>query len=160
NRNGHVSITTDINGMIKVLPSKTTEEVVARERERKARTTLLMALPEDHLAKLYKMADAKEIAPQLDYDDLEQITDDDMEEMDLKWQMAMISMRIKKFYKRTRRKDCRAKGNQDSKRRDDEYNENKARDNGRRLAYQDDSKDLVTIDGEDIYWSGHVTPPN
>nr|GEU32950.1 uncharacterized mitochondrial protein AtMg00810-like [Tanacetum cinerariifolium] len=36
-------------------------KVVARERKRKARTTLLMALPEDHLAKFYKMADAKEM---------------------------------------------------------------------------------------------------
>nr|GEV73896.1 hypothetical protein [Tanacetum cinerariifolium] len=43
-------------------------------------------------------------APQLNYDDLEQINDDDIEEMDLKWQVAMISMRIKKFHKRTRRK--------------------------------------------------------
>nr|GEU60087.1 ribonuclease H-like domain-containing protein [Tanacetum cinerariifolium] len=61
NGNGSVSVTTDTNGMIKVLPPKTTEEVVARERERKARTTLLMALPEDHLAKFHKMADAKEM---------------------------------------------------------------------------------------------------
>ncbi|GJV91388.1 hypothetical protein Tco_1539201 [Tanacetum coccineum] len=37
------------------------EEIVARERERKARTTLLMALPEDHLAKFHKMTDAKEM---------------------------------------------------------------------------------------------------
>ncbi|GJT07352.1 hypothetical protein Tco_0841814 [Tanacetum coccineum] len=41
--------------------SRTAEEIVARERERKARTTLLMALPEDHLAKFYKMTDAKEM---------------------------------------------------------------------------------------------------
>nr|GEV84368.1 ribonuclease H-like domain-containing protein [Tanacetum cinerariifolium] len=124
-------------------------------------------------------------APQLDYNDLKQINDDDMEEMDLKWQVAMISMRIKKLHKRTGRKlqfdtkdpvgfdktkvdrfnchkighfarDCRAKGNQDSKRRDVGYNGNKTRDNGRRPAYQDDSKALVTIDGEDIDWSGHV----
>ncbi|GKA64533.1 hypothetical protein Tco_0764240 [Tanacetum coccineum] len=47
--------------LIKVLPSKTAEEILARERERKARTTLLMALPEDHLAKLHKMTDAKEM---------------------------------------------------------------------------------------------------
>nr|GEY35723.1 ribonuclease H-like domain-containing protein [Tanacetum cinerariifolium] len=75
------------------------------------------------------------------------INDDDMEEMDLKWQVAMIFMKIKKFYKRTGRKlqfdtkdpvgfdktkvecfnchkikyfarDRRAKGNQDSRRRD------------------------------------------
>nr|GFA88812.1 hypothetical protein [Tanacetum cinerariifolium] len=86
-------------------------------------------------------------APQLDYDDREQINDDDMEEMDLKWQVVMISTRIKKFYKRTGTKlqfdtkdlvgfdktkvecfnchkirhfarDCKAKRNQDSKRRD------------------------------------------
>nr|GEW73827.1 ribonuclease H-like domain-containing protein [Tanacetum cinerariifolium]GEW73829.1 ribonuclease H-like domain-containing protein [Tanacetum cinerariifolium] len=61
NGNGLVSVTTDTNGMIKVLPLKTAEEVVDRERERKARTTLLMALPEDHLAKVYKMANVKEI---------------------------------------------------------------------------------------------------
>nr|GFA84849.1 xylulose kinase-1 [Tanacetum cinerariifolium] len=59
--NGPVSVTTDTNGIIKVLPPKTAEEVVARERERKARTTFLMALPEDHLAKFHKMADTKEM---------------------------------------------------------------------------------------------------
>ncbi|GJR27778.1 putative ribonuclease H-like domain-containing protein [Tanacetum coccineum] len=36
-------------------------EVYKRERERKARTTLLMALPEDHLAKFHKMTDAKDM---------------------------------------------------------------------------------------------------
>nr|GEY31502.1 ribonuclease H-like domain-containing protein [Tanacetum cinerariifolium] len=234
--------------MIKVLPPKTAEEVVARERERKAMTTLLMALPEDHLAKFHKMADVKEMweaiksrfggndeskkmvgysvferdvkgttgslsniqnvafvsadntsstndvsttyslsspyvsksqkegsssytnevinsffenqlsAPQLDYDDLEQINDDDMEKMELKWQVAIISMRIKKFHKRKGRKlpfdtkdpvgfdntkvkcfnchkighfarDYRANRNQDSRRRDAGYNGNKTRDN-------------------------------
>nr|GFB16426.1 ribonuclease H-like domain-containing protein [Tanacetum cinerariifolium]GFB18613.1 ribonuclease H-like domain-containing protein [Tanacetum cinerariifolium]GFB35563.1 ribonuclease H-like domain-containing protein [Tanacetum cinerariifolium] len=43
-------------------------------------------------------------APQPDYDDLKQVNDDDMEDMDLKWQVAMISMRIKKFHKRTGKK--------------------------------------------------------
>nr|GEV81060.1 putative ribonuclease H-like domain-containing protein [Tanacetum cinerariifolium] len=97
----------------------------------------------------------------------------------------MISMRINKFYKRTHRKlqfdikdpvgfdktkvecfnchkirhfarECRAKWNQDSRKRDARYNGNKTRDNGRRPAYQDDSKSLVTINGEDINWSRHV----
>nr|GEV65732.1 hypothetical protein [Tanacetum cinerariifolium] len=282
--------------MIKVLPPKTIKEVVAGEKERKARTTLLMALPEDHSEKFHKMADAKEMweaiksrfggndeskkmqeyllkqqfkdfsvsaseglhkwslpsswsqvalimrtqpgldtlsfddlynnlrvfernvkgttassssntqnvafvyadntsstndvstaysvsspslsksqkegsssytdeviqsfftnqssAPQLDYDDLGQINDDDIEEVDLKWQVAMISMIIKKFHNRTGRK--LAKENQGSRRRDGRYNANKARDNGRRPAYQDDSKALVTMDGEDIDWSGHI----
>ncbi|GKB85346.1 hypothetical protein Tco_0957618 [Tanacetum coccineum] len=61
NGNGPVSITTDTSGQIKVLPPRTAEEIVSRERERKARTTLLMALPEDHLAKFHKMTDAKEM---------------------------------------------------------------------------------------------------
>nr|GEX91272.1 xylulose kinase-1 [Tanacetum cinerariifolium] len=45
--------------MIKVLPPKTAEDDVAIEREKKVRTILLMALPEDHLAKFRKMVDAK-----------------------------------------------------------------------------------------------------
>ncbi|KAI3681114.1 hypothetical protein L6452_35897 [Arctium lappa] len=36
-------------------------------------------------------------------DDLEQINVDDLEEMDIKWQMAMLTMRIKRFIKRTGR---------------------------------------------------------
>ncbi|GJT53548.1 ribonuclease H-like domain-containing protein [Tanacetum coccineum] len=59
--NGHVSVSTDINDVIKVLPPKTAEEILARERERKAWTTLLMALLEDHLAKFHKITNAKEM---------------------------------------------------------------------------------------------------
>ncbi|GKE40502.1 hypothetical protein Tco_1463907 [Tanacetum coccineum] len=43
-------------------------------------------------------------SPQLDDKDLEQIDHDDLEEMDLKWQVAMLSMRVKKFYKKTGKK--------------------------------------------------------
>ncbi|GJT23493.1 hypothetical protein Tco_0893430 [Tanacetum coccineum] len=59
--NGPISVSTDTNRVIKVLPPKTAEEILAREREKKERTTLLMALPEDHLAKFHKMTDAKEM---------------------------------------------------------------------------------------------------
>ncbi|GKF10760.1 hypothetical protein Tco_0048686 [Tanacetum coccineum] len=61
NGNGPVSITTDTQGQIKVLPPRTAEEILTRERERKARTTLLMALPEDHLARFHNISDAKEM---------------------------------------------------------------------------------------------------
>nr|GEW54288.1 hypothetical protein [Tanacetum cinerariifolium] len=61
NGNGHVSVTIDTNEMIKVLPPKTSKDVMAKEGEGKSRTTLLMALPKDHLAKFPKMADAKEM---------------------------------------------------------------------------------------------------
>nr|GEW16963.1 hypothetical protein [Tanacetum cinerariifolium] len=265
NGNGPISVITDTDEMIKVLPLKIAEEVVAKERERKAKATLLMALPEDHLAKFHKMDDAKEMfqtlpsqlgingagvshedknqkflrslpssrsqmalimrtklgLDTLSFDDIynnlrvfecdvkgtttssssntqdvafvsdhntnsiNDINDDDIEEMDLKWQVAMISIRINKFYKRTGTKlqfdtkdpvgfdktkvecfnchkmghfarDCKAKGNQDSRRKYVGYNGNKAKDNGRRPSYRDDSKALVTIDREDIDWFGHV----
>nr|GEZ08837.1 xylulose kinase-1 [Tanacetum cinerariifolium] len=191
--------------MIKVLPPKTAKEVMARESERKARTTLLMALPEDHLAKFHKMVDAKEMWEAIKsrfggYDESKKMQNYLLKQQfkgffvsilegphkgdGLKMAVAMISIRIKKFHKRTGRKlqfntkdpagfnktkvecfnchkighftrYCRAKENQDSRRRDDGYNGNKTKDNGRRPAYQDDSKALVTIDGEYINWSGH-----
>ncbi|GKB02444.1 hypothetical protein Tco_0830533, partial [Tanacetum coccineum] len=59
--NGPVSVTTDTDEVIRVLPPRTAKETLARERERKARTILLMALPEDHLAKFHKMTDAKDM---------------------------------------------------------------------------------------------------
>ncbi|GJQ92085.1 putative ribonuclease H-like domain-containing protein [Tanacetum coccineum] len=59
--NGPVSVSTNTNGVIKVLPPKIAKEILARERERKARTTLLMALLEDHLVKFHKMTNAKDM---------------------------------------------------------------------------------------------------
>ncbi|GKE45555.1 hypothetical protein Tco_1472839, partial [Tanacetum coccineum] len=56
-----VQVSTDTNGQIRVLPPKTAEEILAREREREARTTLLMSIPEDHLAKFHTMTDAKDM---------------------------------------------------------------------------------------------------
>ncbi|GJS31600.1 hypothetical protein Tco_0492220 [Tanacetum coccineum] len=42
--------------------------------------------------------------PQLDNDDLHQINPDDLEEMDLMWQMAMLTIRARRFLKNTGRK--------------------------------------------------------
>nr|GEU34991.1 hypothetical protein [Tanacetum cinerariifolium] len=43
-------------------------------------------------------------APQLDNKDLVQIDTDDLKEIDLKWQVAMLTMRVKRFIKYTGRK--------------------------------------------------------
>ncbi|GKA69714.1 putative ribonuclease H-like domain-containing protein [Tanacetum coccineum] len=43
-------------------------------------------------------------SPQLVHEDLQQIYPDDMEEMDLRWQMAMLTMRARRFLKNTGRK--------------------------------------------------------
>ncbi|GJX60035.1 ribonuclease H-like domain-containing protein [Tanacetum coccineum] len=289
------------------------EEIVARERERKARTTLLMAIPEDRLAKFHKMTDAKEMwnaiksrfgrngeskkmqkyilkqqfegftvsntdgihkgyerfqsllsqleihgagvstedtnqkflrslpsallqvslimrnkpgMDSLSFDDLynnlrvfendvkgstastsnlqnvafvsentnstndvstaygvsntsDQVDEYDLEEMDLKWQVAMISMRIKKFYKKTGRKlqfdakepvgfdktkvecynyhktghfarECRTK--EDNRRRDGWNPGNK---DGSKTGKKEESKALVTVDGESVDWTTH-----
>ncbi|GJW47312.1 hypothetical protein Tco_0078958 [Tanacetum coccineum] len=39
--------------------------------------------------------------PQLIHEDLQQIHLDDMKEMDLRWQMAMLTMRARRFLKNT-----------------------------------------------------------
>ncbi|GJZ24011.1 ribonuclease H-like domain-containing protein [Tanacetum coccineum] len=313
--NGLVSVSTDTNDVIKVLPPKTAEEILARERERKARTTLLMALPEDHLAKIHKMTDAKEMwvaiksrfggndkskkmqkyilkqqfkgfyvsnseglhkgydrfqsllsqleihgagvsiedinqkflrslpsvwsqislimrtkpgVDSLSFDDMynnlrvfepdvkvstasssstppppqmgiysfyeitskiiedfgKHIDEVRFREIDLKWQVAMISMRLKKFYKKTGRKlqfdakepvgfdkakvecynchktghfakECRSKRNQDYRRRDVGYTGYKATDSGRRPGKQEEPKVLVTLDGEGVDWTSY-----
>ncbi|GJV55013.1 ribonuclease H-like domain-containing protein [Tanacetum coccineum] len=129
----------------------------------------------------YSLLANQSSCPQLDHEDLEQLDEFDLEEMDLKWQVAMISMRMKKFYKKTGRKlqfdakepvgfdktkvecynchktghfarECRTKGNQDSRRRDAWNSSNK---DGRRSGKQEDSKALVTIDGEGVDWTSH-----
>ncbi|GJT88020.1 putative ribonuclease H-like domain-containing protein [Tanacetum coccineum] len=43
-------------------------------------------------------------SPQLNNEDLQQIDADNLEEMDLKWQMAMLTMRARRFLNKTRRK--------------------------------------------------------
>ncbi|GKF60657.1 hypothetical protein Tco_0177443, partial [Tanacetum coccineum] len=72
---------------------------------------------------------------QLVYEDLEQIHEDDIEEMDLKWQLALLSMRTRS---RPRSQDSKNR-NQDSSRRTINVEETS-------------SKAMVAIDGVGFNW--------
>ncbi|GJT89959.1 putative ribonuclease H-like domain-containing protein [Tanacetum coccineum] len=102
----------------------------------------------------YSLLANQSSCPQLDHEDLEQLDEYDLEEMDLKWQVAMISMRMKKFYKKTGHfaRECRIKENQDNRMRDAWNSLNK---DGSRTGKKEDSKALVTIDGEGVDWTSH-----
>nr|GFB20176.1 ribonuclease H-like domain-containing protein [Tanacetum cinerariifolium] len=87
---------------------------------------------------------------ELDKKDLEQIDQDDLEEMNLKWQVAMLSMRVKRFYKKTRRK-LKFNGKNQlflTKTRNVGY---KGRDNGKRPVKEEDEQALVVQDGLGTY---------
>ncbi|GJS33701.1 ribonuclease H-like domain-containing protein [Tanacetum coccineum] len=61
NGNSKKRVTKGKDGVYRVLPPTTQAEQVADEKERKARTLLLMAVPKDHLRRFHGMDDAKEI---------------------------------------------------------------------------------------------------
>ncbi|GJR57416.1 uncharacterized mitochondrial protein-like protein [Tanacetum coccineum] len=124
-------------------------------------------------------------SPQLNNEDLQQIHPDDLEEIDLRWQMAMLTMRAMRFLKKTRRKffvnvietigfdkskvecynchkmgyftrECRALRNQ----------ENRNRENSKRVVPVEitTSNALVSCDGSGYDWSvkqkeGNFMPP-
>nr|GEY04895.1 hypothetical protein [Tanacetum cinerariifolium] len=67
---------------------------------------LVYALPNvDNLSDvvIYSFFASQSNNPQLENDDLKQIDADDLEEMDLKWHMAMLTMRARRFFQRTGR---------------------------------------------------------
>nr|GFA66715.1 hypothetical protein [Tanacetum cinerariifolium] len=69
-------------------------------------TTPVSILPNvDNLSDdvIYSFFASQSNSPQLDNEDLKQIDADDLEEMDLKWQMVMLTMRAKRFLQRTGR---------------------------------------------------------
>nr|GEU66229.1 hypothetical protein [Tanacetum cinerariifolium] len=136
------------------MPITSVEEKAQRRLEVKARSTLIMGIPNEHQLKFNSIKDAKQLleaierrffntangvstantqvndafssnidnlsdavicafqagqpnSPQLVHEDLKQIYPNDMEKMDLRWQMAMLTMRD--------RRECRAPRNQDTK---------------------------------------------
>nr|GEU98368.1 ribonuclease H-like domain-containing protein [Tanacetum cinerariifolium] len=59
--NSAKSMTTDNDGNLKIRPLVTAEEHQQVQREEKARTILLSALPDEHIGDLYHMIDARDI---------------------------------------------------------------------------------------------------
>nr|GEU47029.1 retrovirus-related Pol polyprotein from transposon TNT 1-94 [Tanacetum cinerariifolium] len=54
-------------------------------------------------AVIYSFFASQSTSPQLDNEDLKQIDVDDLEEIDLRWQMAMLTMRARRFLQKTGR---------------------------------------------------------
>ncbi|GJZ97928.1 hypothetical protein Tco_0670381, partial [Tanacetum coccineum] len=149
------------------------EEKAQRRLELKARSTLLLGIPNEHQLKFNSIKDAKSSlqavkkrfrgnaatkktqrnilnqpnSPQLDNEDLQQIHPDDLEEMDLRWQMAMLTMRAKRLLKNTERKFS-VNGNET-------IGFDKNRENTRRvfLVETTTSNALVSYDGSSYDWS-------
>ncbi|GJS34619.1 ribonuclease H-like domain-containing protein [Tanacetum coccineum] len=84
------------------VPVLNPEEKLARKNELKARGTLLMALPNEHQLKFNTYKCTKTLIEAIEK--RLEIDADDLEEMDLKWQMAMLTMRAKRFLNKTERK--------------------------------------------------------
>ncbi|GJT55107.1 ribonuclease H-like domain-containing protein [Tanacetum coccineum] len=61
NGNSKKRILTGKDGVVRILPPVSAAEIHAVEKERKARTILLMAIPKEHLRRFHGMDDAKEI---------------------------------------------------------------------------------------------------
>nr|GEW46846.1 putative ribonuclease H-like domain-containing protein [Tanacetum cinerariifolium] len=88
---------------------------------------------------------------QLAYEDFEQIEKLDLEEMDLKWQMAMLSVRVHKFEQKAGRKidfDKKESARFNKKKR---YSSFKIKEIGKK---EKDSKALITVDTL-VDWTNH-----
>nr|GEX02353.1 hypothetical protein [Tanacetum cinerariifolium] len=121
-----------IDGVIQPVAPTTAEQKLARKNELKARGTLLMALPDKHQLNFNIHKDAKTMMEAIEKSTNEsvsavasvfaasanvpisallnvetlsdsQIDADDLEEIDLKWQMVMLTMSARRFLQKTGR---------------------------------------------------------
>nr|GEW48154.1 hypothetical protein [Tanacetum cinerariifolium] len=88
---------------------------------------------------------------QLTYKDFEQIEKLDLEEMDLKWQMAMLSVRVHKFEQKARRKIDFDKKESAKFNKNKRYPSFKIKEIGKK---EEDLKALITVDTL-VDWTDH-----
>ncbi|GJY21653.1 hypothetical protein Tco_0394219, partial [Tanacetum coccineum] len=101
-------------------------------------------------ATVYAFLASQPNGSQFVYEDLEQIHEDDLEEMYLKWQLALLSMRQEGFSRKLMRhfaRECRGPRNQDSR--------NMNQDSSRRTINVEEtsSKAMLAINGAGFDWS-------
>nr|GEV30029.1 uncharacterized mitochondrial protein AtMg00810-like [Tanacetum cinerariifolium] len=141
--------------------TKKTKKNLLKQRYVSAKTLLVLSL-------------LQSIGSQIKFKDVNQIDEDDMEEMDIKWNMALLSMRADRFWKKTGKKisiqgsdvagfdkskvecfnchkmgyfarECRAPRSQDRRRRDNYRQGSKVEEHA--------PKALMEIDGVGWDWS-------
>ncbi|GKA57742.1 hypothetical protein Tco_0756930 [Tanacetum coccineum] len=93
-KNGNAPIVTKIiDGKDTIIPHITVKEKAQRRAELKVRSTLLIALPNEHQLKFNTYMDAKSLMQAIEN------RFGDLEEMDLRWNIAMLTVRARRFLK-------------------------------------------------------------
>nr|GEU77335.1 retrovirus-related Pol polyprotein from transposon TNT 1-94 [Tanacetum cinerariifolium] len=88
-----------VKGVETILPPITVKEKAQKRLEMKAISTLMMGIPKKHQLKFNSIKDAMSLL-----EAVEKRYGDDLEEIDLRWQMTMLTMREKRFLKNIGRK--------------------------------------------------------
>ncbi|GKE21314.1 retrovirus-related pol polyprotein from transposon TNT 1-94 [Tanacetum coccineum] len=193
-------ITKVVEGVETTIAPTTAEEKAQRRLELKARSTLLMGIPNEHQLKFNSIKDAKSLltsstngavntahdattastqATAINSTTIDNLSDAVIcaffaKEMDLRWQMAMLTMRARRFLKNTGRKfsmngtktirfdkskvecyNCHKRGHFARECRAPRNQENRNRENTRRVVPVETttSNALVSCDGSGYDWS-------
>ncbi|GKE85192.1 hypothetical protein Tco_1558934, partial [Tanacetum coccineum] len=96
-RNKYTIVTNNTNGAVYTALGATTASTQATT----VNSTIIDNLSDAVICAFFA---SQQNNPQLDNEDLQQIHPDDLKEMDLRWQMAMLTMRARRFLKNTGRK--------------------------------------------------------